>query len=197
MIRELADDVRADLHTRKYPHPVIVGPERVARDSFAMAIVFERDRSAGDSIEAPRGANNINARAVFGRVVSGQFTVYARCHKQGAMQCEHEEECDRVCDGVLSALYRVAQRRHLPLRVVDSRLLTRSDLNADVGGGKDMSGERWADAAGCAARVRFSVETAVLDVDYTGASQPTGIVDDVAAPTVEASLAGVVEDEDP
>jgi hypothetical protein len=186
VIRELADAVRTDLSARKYPHPVIVGPERVARDGFDMAIVFERDRPAGDPIEAPRGANHINPEAPFNRAISVRVTVYARSPKPGATAHDHEEECDRVCDGVLSAVHRVAQTQRLPLRIVDSRLLTRSDLNADAGGGKDTSGERWADAAGCAARVRFAIGTAVLDVDYTGAAQDEGVVFDVAAPTVEA-----------
>jgi hypothetical protein len=193
VIRELADDVRAYLRTHKYPHPVIVGPERLPRDGFDMAIVFERDRSAGDGIEAPRAANHINPDAVYNRAVAVRVTVYARSPKSGATASDHEEECDRVCDGVLSALHRVAQTRRLPLRITASQLLSRAELNADAGGGKDTSGERWADAAGCAARVRFTVSVAVLGVDYTGAAQDTGEVFDVAAPTVEASLAGEEE----
>jgi hypothetical protein len=190
MIDEIANYVRADLRLRKYPHPVVVGPERVARDGFDMAIVFERDLGSSDAIVAPPAANGINPNYPYMRNVAARFTVYARCHKKGAMAHEHQAECDRVCDGVLSALQRILKNLGAPLRITESKILTRADLNADAGGGKDTSGERWADAAGCAARVRFAVGIAVLDVDYTGAAQDEGVVFDVAAPTVEASLAG-------
>lgn len=184
MIGHLATAVAADLRSRKFPHPVSYGPERVGRDGFKVAIVFLRDREAGDPVVAPVGANGRNPEVPYNRLVSGRFTVYACSPKPGATVLDHEDECDRVCDGVISAMYRILKARKLPLTIVDSRVLTREDLNEEAGGGDDRSGPRFADWAGCAARVRFKVATVVRDVTYTGAAGPTGTVADVDAPIV-------------
>lgn len=186
MIGPLAAAVAADLKRRKFPYPVSYGPERVVRDGFSAAIVFVRDRKAGDQITAPAGANGVNPEVPFNRFVSGAFTVYARSPKPGATVADHEEECDCVCDGVLSAMVRILKARRLPLRVVESRLLDREELTAELGGGasENHAGARSADWPGCAARVRFAVGTAVLDVTYQGHARPTGVVGDVACPVI-------------
>lgn len=187
MIGHLAQAVRVDLAARKYPHTVVYGPERVGRDGFQLAIVFERDREAGDAIVAPAGAA-INPEAPFNRRVSGLVTVYARSPKPGAIALDHEDECDAVCDGVISAMYRILRARRLPLEIVDSKLLTRDELRAGVSEADDRSGARSADFPGCAARIRFRVGTVIRDVTYTGVARLTGSpIHDVAAPTVDAS----------
>lgn len=195
MIRDLALAVAADLRTRKFPHPVVYGPERAARDGFSAAVVFRRDRSVPDEIAPPVGATrpkatSTGAESPLTRWVSGAFVVYARSPVPAATVFDHEEECDRVCDGVLTAMYRLLKARSLPWRVAESKMLTREDLRAeaDVAEADDHSGQRFADAAGCAARVRFAVQTLVRDVTYTGVSGPTGTITEFATPVVEASL---------
>jgi hypothetical protein len=195
VIRDLANAVKSDLRTRFYPHPVTYGPERMAHDGFRDAIVFARDRAAGDAIVPVIGATrpratSTGAEAPFLRNVAGSFTVYARSSKPGATVAEHEDECDRVCDGVLTAMYRLLKARKLPLTIVESRLLTRDELRAESGtaAADDHSGQRSADFPGCAARVRFTVSTLVRDVTYPGASKPTGEIFEFAEPVVTAEL---------
>lgn len=183
MIGALARAVAADLHERKFPHRVTYGPERAARDGFQLAIVFQRDRKAGDGIEPPIGAKHKNPEVPFMRYVGGQFTVYARSARHGAAVEDHEDECDLVCDGVLCALYRILAIKCLPLRVLESRMLDRDELTAELGG-DNHSGPRSADWPGCAARVRFAVGTAVRDVTYKGEAGPTGLIAAVAIPTI-------------
>lgn len=186
MIGHLCVAVATDLHTRKFPHRVVYGPERVGRDGFEATIVFKRDRSANEAIEGAKGANGINPNVPFQRYVSGSFTVYARSPKGGATVLDHEDECDVVCDGVLSAMYRILAIKRLPLRVTGSKLLTRDELRAEteVSAADDHSGQRSAEFPGCAARVTFAVGTNVRDVTYTNAARPTGEVFDVDAPII-------------
>jgi hypothetical protein len=112
--------------------------------------------------------------------VSGAVEVYARSPKPGATAEDHEDECDRVCDGVLCALYAVLAGRRLPLQIVESRLLTAADFN---------DAEQW---PGTAARIRFRVTTLVRDVDYTGAGLGTYVVE-----TVETEVNPMLPYEEP
>lgn len=191
MIRDLAAAVSADLAARRFPYPTTYGPELIGRDGFKPAIIFQRDRAAGDAVEPPLGATRPRAgkaEAPFLRRVAGSFTVYARSSRPAATVADHEDECDRVCDGVLTALYRTLKAKCLPLAIVDSRLLTRDELRAAAEAGQqlsaadDHSGRRSADWPGCAARVRFTVATLVRDVDYTGAGPELGTITEFAAP---------------
>lgn len=201
MIADLARAVGADLAARRFPYRVVCGPERVARDGFSSAVVFRRDRAAADEIASAVGATRPRATAAgaespLTRWVSGAFVVYARSPKPAATAQDHEEECDAVCDGVLTAMYRILKTQCLPWRIADSRLLTRADLRAEAetDAGDDNSGLRSADAPGCAARVRFAVQTLVRDVTYTGASGPVGTITQFAEPVVNATIG---EEEDP
>lgn len=202
MIGDLARAVGTDLAGRLFPYRVSYGPERVARDGFNVAVVFRRDRSAADEIAAPVGATRPRATAAgaespLTRWVSGACFVYARSPKPAATVQDHEDECDAVCDAVLTAMYRILKAKCLPWRVAESRLLTRDDLRAEAetDAGDDGSGLRSADAPGCAARIRFAVQTLVRDVTYTGASAPVGTITEFATPVVEARI--VAKEEDP
>lgn len=190
MIGHLAAAVKTDLHGRKFPHPVVYAPERVGRCGFDAAIVFARDRSTVDAITAPQGAAHHNPEVPFNRNVAGRFTVYARSPKPGATVLDHEDECDAVCDGVITAMYRILKARRLPLVIVESRMLTRDELRAEADDGAeaadDRSGRRSADFPGCAARVRFTVGTAVRDVTYTGAARLTGTFGTAEIVVIEA-----------
>lgn len=190
MIGDIATRVAADLRARKFPHLVVYGPERVARDGFDSVIVFSRDRQAGDPIIAPAGGTNTNPRVPFNRNVSGRVVVYARSAKPGATPFDHEEECDLVCDGVITALNQVLMAGGFLWAITESRILTREELRAEaeVDARDDGSGKRSADFPGCAARIRFTVRTAIRSVTYQGAAGPTGTVFDFAVPAVTAGV---------
>jgi hypothetical protein len=202
MIGDLAKAVHTDLRARFFPYPVTYGPEIVGHDGFRSAVVFKRDRKAGDELAPPIGATRprattTGAEAPFMRKVAGVFMVYARSSKPAASVIDHENECDAVCDAVLTAMYRLLKARRLPLTIVESRLLTRDELRAEADDGTsaadDKSGHRSADWPGCAARVRFTVTTLVRDVTYTGASRALGTVYEFADPTINATT-GADED---
>lgn len=184
MIGHLAAAVAEDLRRRKFPHPVRYAPEHSRPSGFDHAIIFERDREAGDPIVPVMGAKDRNPEVPYLRLVAGRVTVYARSPKPGARPIEHEDECDAVCNGVIAALYRILKARKLPLAIVESRLLRREDLRDEDDGGDDRSGQRSADWPGCAARIRFTVGTTIRDVTYTGAGLSTGVVNDVDCPVV-------------
>ncbi len=172
MIYDLAQVVKAQLRARKFPHPVTYGPERAQRDGFTIGVVFERDREEGDPIVAPTAGGARSPESPYNRQVSGRVTVYASSTKPGTRAHDHEDECDRVCDGVINAIYRACKEARLPVQITGSRLLTAADFN---------DCETW---PGTAARITFRVTSLVRDVDYTGAGPLTGEVFDVAAPLV-------------
>jgi hypothetical protein len=182
MIGDLALAVRAELRARKYPYPVEYGPERAQRDSFAAAVVFERDRESPDEVAIRIVTKNETVESPFIRKVSGAVTVYARSAKPAARAADHENECDRVCDAVLCALYRVLKAKRLPLEVVESRMLREEDL-------PEGAGERAASWPGAAARIRFRVTTLVRDVNYLGEGPATAEVAAVNQPTLDVDYA--------
>lgn len=175
MIHALADAVRANLRTRKYPQPVLYGPEPFERTSFDPAIIFSRDRERGDVIGPPVGTK-VNPESPYTRVVAGQVVVFAQSSAPGARVQDHEDECDRVCDAVLTAMYEACKARSLPLAITESRLLRASEFS---------NATTW---PGCVAQIRFSVTTLVRRVTYAGAGALTGEVADVVT-TVEAEQA--------
>jgi hypothetical protein len=178
MIYHLSAAVDADLYARKFPYRVTCD-EQIKRHRFDPGVVFERDREAGDAIDPPIATKG-NPKAPFVRKVAGSFTVYARSPKRSASAWDHEDECDRVADGVLSAMHRILKERRLPLEVTASRLLTAKDFNPD-----DVTKyEQW---PGAACRVSFTVTTLVRDVDYANEGADTGVVFDTQAPLVTSA----------
>ncbi len=178
MISELADRVRAELASRKFPLPVIYGPERAARKGYAPAgIVFRRDREQGDAIGPATGwKGSPDPRALYTRRFAGVVEIYVRASRPNAGIADHEDECDRVCDGVLCALYRVTTG--FLLQIGESRLLR----------AEEFEGQDHFEAAGCAARIRFSLAAPVLELDYTGDGPLTGTVADVDPPIVTSDF---------
>ena len=190
MIADLVAAVAADLARRRFPHPVIAGPERFPRDGFRAAIIFARDPDAVDAIVAPAGANGINPEVPFNVRTAVRCLMFSRSPKPGATAHDHEVEIDAVRDGVLAALKRaVAAGPKGAWQVTESRLLSRDELRvlADVGESDDKSGKRSADWPGRACRLRFWIQLAVRDITYPGAARPEGEIFDVVN-TVETSL---------
>ncbi len=177
MISELADRVRAELARHKFPVHVTYGPERAQRKGYTPAgIVFRRDRERGDAITAPTGWKGTpDPRALYNRRFAGVVEIYVRASRPNAGVADHEDECDRVCDGVLCALYR--STTGFQLEVSESRLLR----------GEELEGGDHFEAAGCAARIRFSLASPVREIDYTGDGPATGEVFDVDPPIVTST----------
>lgn len=179
MIYDLSVAVAAQLRARKFSEPVSFGPERQTRRDFAMAIVFERDRDSGDEIGAPVATKIPPGQppSPYTRHVSGVVHVYARSSQPGAGAQHHEDECDRVCDGVICALYRVLKERRLPLAFVESRMLSAAEI-------KDRHEhlDQW---SGAVTRIRFKVTTLIRDVDGLGAGPLSAEVFDVQPPVVQ------------
>jgi hypothetical protein len=176
VIYDLALAVAAHLRQRKFPPQVHYGPMRAERRDFQSLVVFERDSEAGDQIVEAMGANQRNPEAYYNRKVAGAVHVYARASHPGADNQHHEDECDRICDGVLSAMRRVLQAKRLPLEITESRMLSADDLKAMM-----HVVDKW---PGRVTRIRFRVRTLVRDVDYKGQGADTGVVFDVHAPLV-------------
>jgi hypothetical protein len=185
VIAELADRVRLELGRHKFPYTPTYGPERAQRKGYAPGIVFRRDRENGDPIEPPTGwKGQPDPPALFNRRFSGVVEIFVRSNRPNAGVRHHEDECDRVCDGVLCALYRATTG--FQLRVTESRLLRAEELE----GGECFE---W---AGCAARIRFSLASPVFEVDYTGDGPATGTVADTDPPIVTPT-GGEFPDYDP
>jgi hypothetical protein len=175
-IHAVSQAVRAEFSRRLFPHAVVYGPERTKPDVFRARVVFERDRSKGDAIVPPptgRGAQ-VDPDVPYCRRVRGVATVYAVSPASGAGAHDHEAACDRACDGVLTALYRVC--KGFMLEISESRLM-RSDEWNDV--------ETW---TGCAAVIRFSVLARVRETDYVGRGPDTAVIADVNLVVVESPI---------
>lgn len=183
MIAELADRVAADLAARKFPHRVSYAPGPVRFDSpVHPAVVFFRDRESGDGITPPTGwKGSPNPRAMFDRRFRGIALVYAKSARAGAQERDHEDECDMVCDGVLTAIYAVS-KGHL-LEVQSSRILRPEEV--DLGPAQEQRAPHGA-RTGCVAELRFSLASPVRRLDYTGAGPLTGEIFSVDAPTIES-----------
>lgn len=185
MISELADRVRAELGRHKFPYVVSYGPERAQRKGYAPGIVFRRDRENGDEIGPPVGWKGTpDPRALYNRRFAGVVEIYVRASRPNADVAAHEDECDRVCDGVLCAMYRATTG--FQLLITESRLLR----------GEELEGGDCFEHAGCAARIRFSLASPVLELDYSGDGPDTGEVFDADPPLV-TSTGGTFPDYDP
>lgn len=167
----MVQDIAAALAARKYPYPVLYGPERVQRHGYAQAIVFERDRTQNDTIGAPNGRQQ-NPQKQYTRGLACVATVYAASSLAGAHVGDHERECEAVVDGVVTAL---------------NDWVTEARSGVDFVGGtyldaKTRDGvEQW---PGVAYELRFRILRGVFRRDYDGAAQPTGTVAGVARTTL-------------
>lgn len=176
MIKPLSIAVGKDLKLRGFPYDVTYGPERTQRTGPAkQGIVFARLRGVPEPVLAPKGANGINPEAPYNHKMAGEFTVYARSQRPGATTEEHEDECDRVSDGVISAMRRILVERKLPLDVTQIRLLAAHEFNDN---------ETW---SGCAAEVSFFVTVLVRDVTYTDRARGEGTVQHVNKPLIKSA----------
>jgi hypothetical protein len=161
VIYRMAMDVGAALTARKFPLRVEYGPEQTARVAPHSAIVIDRDRTANETIGAAPGAQR-NPQKVFARFMPCRALVYACSTVEGARVNEHEHECDRFVDGLMTALYDWAKLESTIINVTGARFATSAD---------GVTPETW---AGVVYLVTFTVARGVERRTYTGAGQPEG-----------------------
>lgn len=168
MLYEISKEVSTELAAQGCPVPVVYGPERQGATGVAITtsrIVFERDRSGGDSSGPGRG-RTVNPKMLYTRNVGAVCRVFAQSTESGARVQDHERLADLVWDKVEVALYKVIAKRKDAWRVASSKLLSAEELA--------MRGlEVW---PGVVYEVRFTVSRGVYDTTWTEAAKPEASV---------------------
>ena len=164
MIYRMAMDVGAALTARKFPIRVEYGPEQTQRVAPQTVIIIDRDRGASETIGAAHGTER-NPKKVGARFLPCRALVYACSTLADARLNEHEHECDRFVDGLLSALYDWAKLEQTAVNVTGARFAAKADGVDDL--------ESW---PGVVYLVTFTVGRGVYRMTYTGAGQPEGTV---------------------
>lgn len=177
-VYQMSIDIAANLRARKFPVAVQYGPERVDHEGLeSMLLHFQRDSQIGDSLRAIPGARGQPGVRVRDQGVA--LDVIVQSPLAGARHNEHEELCDLVVDGVLTALDEWAVEAKAGLfDFVELGYVSPQDYN-----GADRM-------AGVVYRIRFRVARATLKKDFDGALPPTATVAGTSATTL-VTLNGV------
>ncbi len=182
MIYEMTRDLESILVGRKFPYPVIYGPEQITREGYDPAIVVERDDTASDLFSPPRGAHT-NPRGRHTRDMAVRATIYARSESDGAHRGDHERECEAILDGFTTALYEWASAtRHAPITFSEARYVA-------------PAGELGESAPGVKYILKFHVPRGVVALTFTGEGRPKQKLGGFQNRT-ETRLAGADVDED-
>jgi hypothetical protein len=161
MIYEMSNDIRDMLVARKFPIPLVYGPEIAGSESLATRIVVERDRDAADQLGPPRGAR-ANPRGVFTRELCGKATIYASSTIPGAHIGDHEHDCEQYIDAFLVAFREwCSSRKHDGAVFTELRYLKAEEFNAP---------SVW---PGVAYVIRFRVPRGVFALTFSGDGRPT------------------------
>jgi hypothetical protein len=102
----MACEIGEALAARKFPVSVQYGPDRVLTSAIGYVdatIVFERDRTNGDSFGPAIGPREI-ARVVRTRTHGFVVRIYSMVNVAGAMLHDHEDECDKFVSAVVSEI---------------------------------------------------------------------------------------------
>lgn len=165
MIYGLSKDVAAKLKARKFPVVVLYGPERVTRERYQRAIVFQRDRKASDVVRATPGQHT-NARRMRVRELCAQITLFVQSSLPGARVNDHEDVCEKLVDALIIALEEwgtEAKAGDLP--ITDARYAFAAD-HPDI--------EAWCANGGVAYVIKFRVPRGVAALTYSGEARPEG-----------------------
>jgi hypothetical protein len=185
MIHRMVLDIQDKLHVRGFPVAVVYGPERLERQAFAHAIVFERERDAPDEIKVQAATKGPKLKRGV-RVLRVGATIYAQASVAGAHVGDHEDECEKIVDGLLTSLYEWgAENQTGGIPVTEVRYLAASEF-----------GENFRQWPGVAYRVRFGVPRGVYALTYTGAHRPTGTITGISN-TTEVSRDKAPDGEEP
>lgn len=184
MLYEFQKDIQVMLAARAYPVRVRYGPERLTRTHAAEghSVVIEADTEAGDKLMAPRGGQG-NPRKPRDLLIGAMATIYARSVLPNAHRGDHERECRKIVDALVSCFYEWGVRGRV------------GDLPVTKMGFIQPEGEAKEVWPGAVYEIRFGLPRGVYDRTYVGeqnpgAARPTGAATGVANRT-EASAPGV------
>lgn len=162
MIYELTRDLADMLAARKFPQPVIYGPEWAQRLGGAhAAIVVERDRQGGDRVGPPIGQLRAPRKAA-SRYLGVVATIYASAQIDGAHIGDHEREAEQLVDALIVSLDEwAAATKAGEIEYTSSRYLAPEEIAL----------QGW---PGVVYELRFLVGRGVRKLDYLGSGPPTG-----------------------
>lgn len=170
MIDLVARDVGAGLKRRKYPLEVRYEKPRQDYTTCARSHVdMMRDRDVGDIIGKPVGAAR-NPRATASKMLGGLAMIYARSSKPGANVWNHQHTCDYFVNAIVVELgeWSRINNRADTTRITEARYIDAQE---------DPEIESW---AGVCYRIRFSIHSNVVKLDYDGGTMSEGVIDAVA-----------------
>ena len=193
----LADELRA----QGCPVPVVYGPTRTSSTLVGSRVVVERDRDAGDGLQAPRKTSR-NPRMRFIRPLGARIMVFGQSTLDGADTYDHERVVDQVVDLIFVALDKIVRAVEMTAwAVTSSKLLTAEE--AELAGITTWPGaiyrigltidrgvyeRRWMSEAGVGGEARPEVplsadpETGVRVGTTTIARGPDGVEQTVCSP---------------
>ncbi len=158
----LALDVRDRLIARKFPTPIVYGPERTERQALHHThVVFMRDRDAAETLGPAHGSKS-NPRRLATRDHTAVAMVYARSSIEGAAVQDHEGDCDQIVDALIVAITEWAsQNKAVGTTITEARYLFPTD-HEDV--------DAW--KPGVVYRLKFRVPRGVYALTYEQAAKP-------------------------
>lgn len=187
------DGIRDILAARKFPFPVMYGPEESEREIFDTAIIFRRDDSTSDAWGPARGIQQ-NPRRLASRFLAAECRIYAKSSLPNATIGDHEALTEQLVDGVTTAIEQwtsAAQAKVDGLQMGEMRYLRSDELPAH-GHERDRR-LAW---AGRVYHIRFLIGRSVNVVTYLGEARPTGTITGVRNRT-EARLEGASDSDPP
>jgi hypothetical protein len=161
MIYAFSRALETALAAEGFPYRVTYTPYLDTVRLGGAGIVVARARGANERVGAVIGLKR-NPKAVCTRYLAADILVVAKSSKPGAQAHAHEDECDRVVDGVLTAadgLVRGAGATDF--QVFDAHMLT-----AEERGGLGKFVEQW---PGAVYVIRLAVPRGVTRLTYQGA----------------------------
>lgn len=166
------------LKARGFPYRTVYTPFLDVKVTYPSTVLVTHSRGVSERVGsaiAPRR----NPRSVLTRYLSADVYTFAKSNKPGAHVGEHEEECDAVVDGVLTAADLIIRAAGaVAFEVPEARYLTASEREA-LGGFV----EQW---PGVVYYVRVVVPRGVARLTYAGEGAPEGEIGEVDT-TIEAA----------
>jgi hypothetical protein len=164
MIQSMCLDLDTAIQARKFPIHVYFGPEYAEQDNFRSRILIERDRQAGDTVLAVKGAGRgQNPARYFVRAQTCVCHVWANSSVPGAMHHNHEDLCDQYIDAIMIGLedWLTESKAAEQLTVQGARYLTGDEIDA-------LFQQKW---PGVVYRFQFLVPRGVRKLDGESLAQ--------------------------
>lgn len=148
---------------RKFPFPIVYGPELHKRGSFDTTVVFQRDESQNDTIGSPQGFQR-NPRKHYTRKLAVEVRIYAKSSLPDAMIGDHERLCEQLVDALCVLLDEwCTEAKAGEPEFSEARYLRAAELEEEF--------QSW---PGRVYVLRFRVGRGVTARDYLGEAQPQG-----------------------